>query len=370
MTLTTATVEVTILNDDDPGTVEFENKTFTATDSSKNNVLIPLKRKDGYDGNVLVFLKSIDGTAEAGKDYVALPDEYEVHLEHDVREAAVPIELLNMDNNVTFTLEITSLEPEGAKLGDNSKCTVIISKDENYQKLMENVANMMDAEVEKYSVGTSSWSEQFHDAMNMGGDDGEDPEMADYILHCLSFYWKVVHAFIPPTDYGGGWYTFWISLGYIGAITAFVGDAAKILGCCIGLDDGITAITFVALGTSLPDTFASMEATVSDDTADAAITNVTGSNSVNVFLGLGLPWTMAVLYHTANSSTFKYPSGDLVFSVLVFFVFAISCIGLLYYRRVSLDAELGGPKMTAQIHSGILGSFWIFYVILSSLKTE
>jgi len=28
--------------------------------------------------------------------------------------------------------------------------------------------------------------------------------------------------------------------------------------------------------------------------ADAAVGNVTGSNSVNVFLGLGLPWVIAV----------------------------------------------------------------------------
>jgi len=32
------------------------------------------------------------------------------------------------------------------------------------------------------------------------------------------------------------------------------------------------------------------------DTADAAIGNVTGSNSVNVFLGLGLPWALATTY--------------------------------------------------------------------------
>lgn len=34
-------------------------------------------------------------------------------------------------------------------------------------------------------------------------------------------------------------------------------------------------------------------------TADNSVGNVTGSNSVNVFLGLGLPWTMAAIYHYA-----------------------------------------------------------------------
>ena len=65
----------------------------------------------------------------------------------------------------------------------------------------------------------------------------------------------------------------------------------------LGWPDAVTAITLVALGTSLPDTFASMTATVEDDNADAAITNVTGSNSVNVFLGLGLPWAVAARRH-------------------------------------------------------------------------
>lgn len=48
--------------------------------------------------------------------------------------------------------------------------------------------------------------------------------------------------------------------------------------------DSVTAFTIVALGTSLPDTFASVLAIRSDDSADNAVGNVTGSNSVNVFL--------------------------------------------------------------------------------------
>ena len=57
----------------------------------------------------------------------------------------------------------------------------------------------------------------------------------------------------------------------------------------------MTAITFVALGTSLPDLFASKQAALEDKTADASIGNVTGSNSVNVFFGLGFPWLIATI---------------------------------------------------------------------------
>jgi solute carrier family 8 (sodium/calcium exchanger) len=52
----------------------------------------------------------------------------------------------------------------------------------------------------------------------------------------------------------------------------------------------------VALGTSLPDTFASKAAAANEKTADNAIGNVTGSNSVNVFMGLGIPWVIASVY--------------------------------------------------------------------------
>ncbi|CAN0044627.1 unnamed protein product, partial [Discosporangium mesarthrocarpum] len=52
--------------------------------------------------------------------------------------------------------------------------------------------------------------------------------------------------------------TFVVSLAFIGVVTALIGDVASLFGCVIGLEDSITAITFVALGTSLPDTFASM----------------------------------------------------------------------------------------------------------------
>merc|ERR1711966_440831 len=241
---------------------------------------------------------------------------------------------------------------------------------------MADIQEIMERELAKYSVATETWGEQFTAAMQIEGDDeegdeegGEGPGWDAYLLHFLSFYWKVLHALVPPTSYCGGWATFCISLCLIGAITCGVGDVAKMLGCILGLKDGITAITFVALGTSLPDTFASKEATVGDDTADAAITNVTGSNSVNVFLGLGIPWTMACLYH--SSGKMIYPAGDLVFSVLIFFVCALYAIGLLIYRRQDwVGGELGGPKTFAWFTSISLTLAWLLYVVMSSLKAE
>lgn len=59
-------------------------------------------------------------------------------------------------------------------------------------------------------------------------------------------------------------------------------------------------------GTSLPDTFASRTAALNEKGADMAVGNVTGSNGVNVFLGLGFPWVMAAIYWTSKVSLYKF----------------------------------------------------------------
>ncbi|CAG0888556.1 unnamed protein product [Darwinula stevensoni] len=52
--------------------------------------------------------------------------------------------------------------------------------------------------------------------------------------------------------YWGGWLSFLVAILWIGVLTAVIGDLAGHFGCTIGLKDSITAISFVALGTSIP----------------------------------------------------------------------------------------------------------------------
>jgi len=170
---------------------------------------------------------------------------------------------------------------------------------------------------------------------------------------------------------------------------------ATLLGCCVSLDDEVTAITLVALGTSLPDTVASKLAAQQDSTADNSIGNVTGSNSVNVFLGLGLPWTIAAFYWESEKATAEWQShlykgvsyqtlfgadypeggfmvpagGTLAFSVAVFTACALMCIALLIVRRIVYGGELGGPRRAQVRDAGILVLLWILYIGLSSANS-
>lgn len=91
----------------------------------------------------------------------------------------------------------------------------------------------------------------------------DDVTFGEAINHFLTINWKVLFAIIPPSKMGGGWPAFVIALSMIGLVTYVVGEVASVLGCSLGLKDSVTAITLVAMGTSLPDTFASMTAATS-----------------------------------------------------------------------------------------------------------
>lgn len=141
--------------------------------------------------------------------------------------------------------------------------------------------------------------------------------------------------YICSTDIAGGYLSFFVSIFVIGIVTAIIGDVASLFGCTLGIRDSVTAICFVSLGTSIPgkyfdkfkqnieqrsvhtasrlfrvlDTFASKVAAIQDKYADASVGNVTGSNAVNVFLGIGLAWFIASIYHTLKGDAFEVEPG-------------------------------------------------------------
>ncbi|XP_042876500.1 sodium/calcium exchanger 1-like isoform X2 [Penaeus japonicus] len=224
-------------------------------------------------------------------------------------------------------------------------------------------------------VGTSSWKEQFSEAITVQpeGEEEEEterlPSCMDYVMHFVTVFWKILFAFIPPTDIAKGYPTFVISILGIGLLTAFIGDFASHFGCSIGLKDSVTAIAFVALGTSVPDTFASKVAAQQDPYADASVGNVTGSNAVNVFLGIGIAWTIAAIYHNVQNRDFEVLPGNLAFSVTLFCVeAAVAIIVMMIRRHPSIGGELGGPRIPKIITTCFLAFLWVFYVFMSSLE--
>ena len=364
--------EVTIINDDDPGEFSFSAPSYPVA-KHKSAMVVEIVRQNGCDGKVAMKVETIDGaTAHAHTHFIPLNET--IQFEHCEMNKQITIHLCPgaaiedpSDFQVKFTLLNT--ETDGSKYGEICDAKIQIVVDETYQQMIDAVANQVMSDI---TVETTSWSEQFKDAMNCGGEEGEDPSGLDYTLHFLSLGWKVLFALVPPTSYCGGWLTFWVSLAFIGLLTAVVADVASTFGCLLGLPDSVTAISFVALGTSLPDMFASRTAAGQDPHADASVGNVTGSNSVNVFLGLGVPWCIATIYHTLtgyDDGVFRVSAGSLAFSIAVFCPCALVCLALLAFRRLRFGGELGGPEFAAKVTSTIMFSLWVLYVVISSLES-
>ena len=118
------------------------------------------------------------------------------------------------------------------------------------------------------------------------------------------------------------------------------------------------------------DTFASKVAAVGDEYADSSIGNVTGSNSVNVFLGLGVAWSIAAIVKAARGQRFEVEAGSLGFSVVVFCCTAVTAIAVMMLRRnKKVGGELGGAKAFKLPTSLFFTFLWILYIVLSSLQT-
>ncbi|XP_037777233.1 sodium/calcium exchanger 2-like isoform X4 [Penaeus monodon] len=363
-------MEITILNDDEPGMVMFQKRGFLVKESI-GKAIIPVVRKNGADGEITVKWKTIDKTAISGRDFEG--GEGVLVFKHTEIEQNIEIPIIDdMTPEKDEHFEIELFDPTGgAKLGQINRTAVTITNDDDFNNVLANMMIMTNANVHALQVHHETYLSQIKDALNVNGGDIENATGMDYVMHFLTFGWKIVFSLVPPPGILGGWLCFFVSLGAIGLLTAIIGDLAATFGCLVGLKNSVTAITFVALGTSLPDTFASKTAAVQEKYADNAVGNVTGSNSVNVFLGLGAPWLIAAIVNKIRGKVFFVPAGNLSFSVGIFTGLCILCIGLLLLRRflgVFGKAELGGNVPMKYVSGAIMILFWLIYVLCTSFQ--
>lgn len=94
-------------------------------------------------------------------------------------------------------------------------------------------------------VHQATWKEQIEGALTVNGGNVEGATNFDYLMHFVTFGWKVIFSLIPPPGLFGGWLCFFTCLTAIGVLTAIVGDLASIFGCLVGLKDTVTGIKIV-----------------------------------------------------------------------------------------------------------------------------
>ncbi|XP_058880069.1 sodium/calcium exchanger 1-like isoform X6 [Acipenser ruthenus] len=399
-----STATVTIFDDDHAGIFTFEDPVMHVSESV-GTIEVKVLRTSGARGVVVVPYKTTEGTARGGgEDFEDTHGELEFQNDEILQTITVKIlDRKEYDKQSYFFVELAEpiwkrrgwteeddeLEPLKSKddeerriaemgrptLGEHVKLEVIIEESYEFKSTVDKLIKKTNLAL---LVKTNSWRDQFIEAITVSAGEDEDddecgeeklPSCFDYVMHFLTVFWKVLFAVVPPTEYWNGWACFIVSICMIGLLTAFIGDLASHFGCTIGLKDSVTAVVFVALGTSVPDTFASKVAATQDQYADASIGNVTGSNAVNVFLGIGVAWSIAAIYHNSQGRDFRVDPGTLAFSVTLFTIFAFICVGVLMYRRrPEIGGELGGPRTPKILTSLLFVSLWLLYILFSSLE--
>uniref|UniRef100_A0A7S2I1U0 Calx-beta domain-containing protein n=1 Tax=Zooxanthella nutricula TaxID=1333877 RepID=A0A7S2I1U0_9DINO len=400
-----------VVLDEDGEPIDWEQGVFSfASDSLKvwggedeRSFTVTIYRRNGDTGRVTFTYKTIALTAVPGYDYVEVEDE--LQFRDGIKEQQLDLKILakaHGEQNDKFQLIILDengevmFNPERDGGEEKNILTVeIINENPRPRTIKERFLSVCDRTVncDEMRLGTVQWIDQFWESVYVNGtrEAQEQAGIAAWIVHMIWLPWKVPLAMItPPPTFLGGWVCFVFSLLGIGFLTIIIGDLAELFGCALGIEDAITAISIVALGTSVPDLFASRAAAKQDEYADASIVNVTGSNSVNVFLGIGLPWMWASLYWSIGGANDKWRmkysqdygaewgqngaavfivnGGMLFFSVTVFTLTACVCLTVIGMRRWYFGGELGGPSDPKAYSSFLLISLWFLYIALSVWK--
>ncbi|KAG6551758.1 hypothetical protein Mapa_006849 [Marchantia paleacea] len=218
------------------------------------------------------------------------------------------------------------------------------------------------------------WRSQLHTAMTvkvLRDENGKEivPPFTQLLWHMITFFWRVLFAFIPPTSFGHGWPAFFCALVCIAAISTFTIQLANLFGCVTGINRYAISIIVLASGSSFPDLIASKIAVERGNTADSGIANINTSNCINVFVGIGVPWLLQVCYNRI-----KYGQGlgtetkGLSFSVTVYFAVFTLCWLWVLFRRYHFGGELGGPRNWARASSAFFLSLWVLFILLSCLR--
>ena len=167
-------------------------------------------------------------SAVSGRDYTGGEDL--VQFKHGETNQVIKISIIDdMEFEKDKNFEIELYEPEGgAKLGKINRTAVTITNDDEFNSMLNKMLLMTNANVDSMKVHHETWAQQLKDAMNVNGGDVENASTGDYIMHFLTFGFKIIFALIPPAGIGGGWPCFFDSSFSFFFCSSVVGVIARV----------------------------------------------------------------------------------------------------------------------------------------------
>ena len=147
-----------------------------------------------------------------------------------------------------------------------------------------------------------------------------------------------------------------ISLG-----ASFLVNGASSLGKRLGMTDLIIGLTIVAFGTSAPELIINVFASI-DGKTELAISNVLGSNILNVFIIIGITAVIFPIKIHKNTLKKEIPFG-LLSAVLLLLIVKDTSLFPNYYDKNSIDLKDGISLL-------IMMAFFLYYSYSSTKKAK
>merc|ERR1711907_58917 len=121
--------------------------------------------------------------------------------------------------------------------------------------------------------------------------------------------------------------TFVVSLLWITLLSYIMVTLMEKIGCAWSISSFIMGITFLAMGTSVPDALGSI-AVAKEGEGDMAVSNAIGSNVFDICMGLGMPWFLATLIDGKGKAISAALESIVASTIILFLVVVVLFLSL------------------------------------------
>ena len=147
------------------------------------------------------------------------------------------------------------------------------------------------------------------------------------------------------------YFTFFISICWIGVYSFFMVAWAEIIGNTLGIPTVVMGVTFLAAGTSVPDLLSSVIVARMGE-GDMAVSSSIGSNIFDILVGLPFPWLVYIAYlHTGDHAEdadgnvrryVKVGAEGIDIDILILLCMLISIVTIIHLCGWKMTKLLGG----------------------------
>jgi len=151
---------------------------------------------------------------------------------------------------------------------------------------------------------------------------------------------------------------FSISIIYIAVLSWVLVELAVLLAHELHVSEAIIALTILAIGTSVPDMMASFIVSRKGK-GNMAVSNAIGSNTFDILIGLGLPWSIYILW---NDQSVTVATHDLLDSIILLGGSVVLIAVILAVRQFTIGWKTGALLL-------FIYASYLLYAILSTSVT-